>query len=274
MSKSRLTSPRHVEASVVTVGTYDGVHLGHRRLIAETMLAAQETGVKSVVVTFGTHPLAVLRPEIPLRLLCTQEEKVAMLESTGVDEVVVLNFDHDRAKESAEDFVTEELVGALGATQVVVGSNFRFGFQRHGDVQLLREMGKRLGFLTTGVTLVLDDEHHSVVSSTRIRTLISSGELQEAARLLGRTYTLTGTMQSPSEVALPDDLLLPEAGIYEVEISLAGWPVKERRVIGSGEVEIRESRQVFLHTDNPTPLSGLVTLGFPSDRATVAEANR
>src|SRR5665213_3243206 len=209
------------ECSVVTVGTYDGVHLGHRRLIDETKRSAQERGCRSVVVTFAVHPSMVLRPDSPVPLLCTLEEKVTLLKATGIDEVVVLDFDIDRAHESAEDFVIRDLVGRLGAKEIVVGSNFRFGYKRHGDVALLERLGEEYGFVTKGVELVLDDEHHSVVSSTRIRSLIASGELLEAEHLLGRPYLLAGKVNPTSELGVVSGLLIPPAGSYQVTLSQA-----------------------------------------------------
>ncbi|HUY05744.1 MAG TPA: FAD synthetase family protein [Acidimicrobiales bacterium] len=210
------------ERSVVTVGTYDGVHLGHRRLIEETKRSARERACRSVVVTFSVHPSKVLRPSAPVPLLCTLEEKIDLLQETGIDEVVVLEFDRDRAHESAEDFVIRDLVGRLGAVEVVVGSNFRFGFKRHGDVALLHRLGEEYGFVTTGVDLVLDDEHHSVVSSTRIRALIANGAMREAQHLLGRPYPLIGMVDSSSVMHLPKELLIPPEGTYLVSLSAGG----------------------------------------------------
>lgn len=208
--------------SVVTIGTYDGVHLGHRRLIEATKRAAAERGCKSVVVTFREHPATVLRPEVPIALLCTYEEKIALLRETGVDEIVVLEFDEARAHESAENFVLNDLVGRLGAVEVVVGSNFRFGFQRRGDVALLVNLGQAHGFTTTGIDLVLDDAHHSIVSSTRIRALIRNGEMAEAGRLLGRPYRLTGTGDADGTIHPDHERLLPPAGRYVVNIETRG----------------------------------------------------
>lgn len=207
------------DCSIATIGTYDGVHLGHRRLIEETCaVASTRPGCRSVVVTFDAHPSTVLRPETPVPMLCTLEEKLALLESTGIDEVCVLEFDGARARETAEEFVVRDLVERLGVTRVVVGTNFRFGHERRGDLALLERLGDRYGFVATGIELVLDDEHHSVVSSTRIRHLLRRGDLSEAARLLGHPYVLPGAMGSDGHLVVPRELLVPPAGHYDVGV--------------------------------------------------------
>jgi len=265
------------ECSVVTVGTYDGVHLGHRRLIDETKRSARERGCKSVVVTFAVHPSKVLRPDAPVPLLCTLEEKIALLKETGIDEVVVLDFDSDRAHESAEDFVIRDLVGRLFVAEVVVGSNFRFGYKRHGDVALLQKLGSEYGFVTKGVELVLDDEHHSVVSSTRIRSLISTGELREAEHLLGRPYLLTGTIGAFSELAVSNELLMPPSGSYLVTISQARGVGSSELVTVTGTAQIGDSGAIqlgSLATGNDLDLSRPVDMAFDSDREQLFEGDR
>jgi riboflavin kinase/FMN adenylyltransferase len=216
---STLSAKLDANSSVVTIGTYDGVHLGHRQLIAETMRQARARGVRSRVVTFAVHPLTVLRPDLPIRLLCTTRERIALLQATGVDDVVVLGFDEARVHEPAEEFVKRELVDELGATFIVVGANFRFGHERRGDVAMLSALGSELGFGVEGVELVLDDAQASVVSSTRIRAHIREGELDIAAHLLGRRYHLPAQLHSNGEITVADDLLIPGAGRYLVNVS-------------------------------------------------------
>ncbi len=261
--------------SVVTIGTYDGVHLGHRRLIEETMHRADAAGAKSIVVTFGVHPSAVLRPDIPVGLLCTQEQKMALLRATGIDEIVVLGFDEDRARESAEDFVRHELHEELGVIEVVVGSNFRFGHARSGDVALLEKMGEQLSFTTHGVELVLDDELHSVVSSTRIRALISAGELHEAGRLLGRPVSLSGVLNSSGAFVASERLLLPGPGQYAVVISagddlVLGGPQSGESVESRVLITIDQSGAVIVHDQQGDRPDQLVTMAFLSDREPIS----
>jgi riboflavin kinase / FMN adenylyltransferase len=205
---------------VVTVGTYDGVHLGHRRLIAEARAEAAISGLRSVVVTFDRHPAEVLRPEAAPRLLTGLEHKLELLDSTGIDRVVVLHFDEERAAQSAKEFVEDFLVGVLGARSVLVGSNFRFGHRQQGDIALLESLGPRLGFTARGMDLVTEDATESVVSSARIRALVAAGELGAAGRLLGRPHEVRGELAAVDEagatVAISPSLLLPPPGAYTV----------------------------------------------------------
>jgi riboflavin kinase/FMN adenylyltransferase len=184
--------------SVVTIGNFDGVHVGHRRLIGEAMRVAQRNGWRSVALTFDRHPATVVRPGSVPPLLTDLEQKVALLRATGVDEVVVLTFDEARAAEPAEEFAREMLAGRLGARAVVVGTNFRFGNRHLGDVALLAKLGDELGFAVTAFDLVADDERREPVSSSRIRALIETGELEHASRLLARPYRLPATLEGGS----------------------------------------------------------------------------
>ena len=127
--------------SAVTIGAYDGVHLGHRALLAELAERARADGLTTAVVTFDRHPASVVRPESAPKLLCDLDQKLELLASAGVDRTVVVRFDEERANETAEDFVARELVEGLDARLVVVGEDFHFGHGRKGNVALLREMG-------------------------------------------------------------------------------------------------------------------------------------
>jgi len=177
------------------------------------------------VVTFDKNPAAVVNPASAPPRLTDVELKLELLKATGVDQILVLEFDAERAKEKAEDFVTEILVNQLSARVVVVGDDFHFGNQRQGNVALLRLMGAQAGFSVEPVHLVSDERAHEVVSSTRIRGLIARGELAEATALLGRPHEVRGTVVVPEEpatsgrsrllVEVPGEILLPPAGEYE-----------------------------------------------------------
>lgn len=193
--------PAPVEGSVVTIGAFDGVHLGHRRLIERVRRTADEIGASSVVVTFDRHPASVVRPGSAPLLLTDLGQKLSLLGSSGVDMVLVVHFDAERAAEAAEAFVDEVLVGCLNARAVVVGHDFHFGRNREGDVALLQRMGARRGFDVTGIRLVssgvrgVDATELAAlgpISSTGIRRLIGEGEVSAAAELLGRWYQLQG----------------------------------------------------------------------------------
>jgi len=197
--------------TVVTIGAFDGVHVGHLSLIDRARAAAREIGGRSAVVTFDRHPATVVRPESAPLLLTGLEYKLELLQAAGVDLVLVVRFDAQRAAEAAEDFVAEVLVGYLHARAVIVGHDFHFGRNREGDVPLLQRMGARMGFDVTGIRLVRTAATGPLqvpvtagepgqdsapapepISSTRIRRLIAAGEVSAAAALLGRWHRLSG----------------------------------------------------------------------------------
>src|SRR5947209_20089356 len=166
-----------VAGSVVTIGAYDGVHLGHRAVIEEVKSRASGLGLPTAVVTFDRHPAAVVRPESAPRLLTDLEQKLELLASADVDYTLVLHFDEDRSHESAEDFVNEVLVGCLRTRLVVVGEDFHFGRNRGGNVELLRRMGPNLGFDVEGLKLVPVPGVEGPVSSTAIRHALEAGHV-------------------------------------------------------------------------------------------------
>src|SRR5437870_11572946 len=146
--------PRPERGCVVTIGAYDGVHLGHRALINRVRTMAGELGAASAVVTFDRHPAFVVRPESAPKLLTDLDQRLELLASTGLDYCLVVHFDEQRSRESAEDFVTDVLSGCLTARVVVVGEDFHVGHRRRGNVELLKHMGAELGFGVDGLPLV------------------------------------------------------------------------------------------------------------------------
>jgi len=214
--------------SVVTIGAFDGVHQGHRRVLQLVRELADARGLDAVCVTFDQHPARVVRPDSAPLLLTGLEHKVELLAGTDlVDLVVVLHFDAERAQESAEDFVREVLVDRLGARMVVVGADFHFGRGRAGNVAMLDAVGADLGFEVLGLGLVAppDDETHEAYSSTRIRGLLAAGDVAGATAMLGRPHEVRGVVGHgdrrgrelgfPTANVLVDDaILLPADGIY------------------------------------------------------------
>lgn len=212
----------------VTIGAYDGVHIGHRQVIERVRRIAVEQGLASAVVTFDAHPASVVRPDSAPKLLTDPEQKLELLAETGVDYVLIVHFDAERAEESAEQFVREVLVGCLSARAVVVGHDFHFGRDRAGNVALLQAMGAELGFEVTGLRLFSDGLDREPISSTRIRKLLGEGAVAEAASLLRRPHQIRGEVEHgdrrgrelgfpTANVSLPDRIAVPADGVY------AGW---------------------------------------------------
>jgi riboflavin kinase/FMN adenylyltransferase len=212
----------------VTIGAYDGVHTGHRFVIDRVKAVAAEQGLASVVITFDRHPAHVVRPETAPKLLTDLDQKLELLAETGIDFVLVVHFDEDRAEESAEAFVREVLVDCLATRAVVVGHDFHFGNKRLGSVPMLQDMGASMGFDVTGIRLFSDGLDKEPVSSTRIRYLLTGGSVGEAASLLGRPHQVRGVVAHGDQrgrllgyptanVSLPAAIALPADGVY------AGW---------------------------------------------------
>jgi riboflavin kinase / FMN adenylyltransferase len=182
--------PADLGRTVVTVGNFDGVHLGHQHVVRRAREVAEELGITHVVaVTFDPHPIAVLRPEHAPLTLTTVETRVDLLDEAGVDDVLVVPFSREIAGWSPERFVDEILVESLHAKAVVVGANFRFGYRAAGDVALLRELGETRDFVTVGIAL---DGGPQVWSSTYVRNCLSAGDVEGAAEALGRPFTVRG----------------------------------------------------------------------------------
>jgi len=213
----------------VTIGAFDGVHLGHQAVLRLARDLARARGLSAAVLTFDRHPAEVVRPDSAPKLLTTLEQKLELLEATGeVDECLVLTFDQTRSKEPAEQFVDELLASALQARLVVVGADFHFGHRRHGDVPLLQRMGAELGFETIGLGLVAATDHGETgvpYSSTRIRALIEQGDVETAAEMLGRPHEVRGTVEHgdargaalgfpTANVSVPENICLPADGVY------------------------------------------------------------
>ncbi|RKS77408.1 riboflavin kinase/FMN adenylyltransferase [Motilibacter peucedani] len=212
--------------SVVTIGVFDGVHRGHRAVVSEVVAHARSRGAAAVVVTFDPHPLEVLRPELAPKALTTVDHRAQLLGEVGVDAVLVLPFDRELAGWSPERFVDDVLVGALGAAEVVVGEDFRFGARAAGDITTLRALGAERGFEVTALAPVGDTGHRW--SSTYVRDRVALGEMEVAARALSRPHRLEGPVthgdKRGRELGFPTANLgvgphaaIPADGIY------AGW---------------------------------------------------
>jgi len=176
----------------IALGSFDGVHLGHRRVIEATMAAARDAGLRSSVVTFQPHPMAVLRPEIAPHELSSPERRARLIAELEPDELVVIPFTHEFSLLDHEAFAEHVLAERLGAASVSVGRNFRYGHRAQGSIETLAAAGERLGFGVVAAPLLEMDG--APVSSSRIRDLIAAGEVGHAAQLLGRPPLLEGVV--------------------------------------------------------------------------------
>jgi riboflavin kinase / FMN adenylyltransferase len=215
--------PRPNGRAVVTVGFFDGVHLGHREVLRRTVDAAHERGIPSVAVTFDRHPREVLTPGKEPRLLTTVERKADLIEEAGIDTLLVLEFTEDFSRWPAEDFVSRVLVEGLHADHCVMGANFTFGHRAAGTVQMLIETGPRWGFTAERVELVELEGRR--VSSSSIRDALAEGDLEWPRVALGRRFVLDGTVVGgagrgrglgfpTANLRTWPRLLLPGRGIY------------------------------------------------------------
>ncbi|MBX6376995.1 MAG: bifunctional riboflavin kinase/FAD synthetase [Clostridia bacterium] len=215
----------------VAIGAFDGVHLGHRRLLREMVEDARREGVVGVVLTFDPHPRAVLQSHRPLRYLTTQEEKLRLMAELGVETVLLYPFTPSFARMTPESFVRQVLVGELRAARVYVGFNFTFGRDGAGTPELLGSLGAELGFDTRVYGPVRVDGEP--VSSSRVRQALEAGDVRRAAALLGRPYCLEGVVQHgeargrtigfpTANIAVPAERCRPALGVYAVRVDVAG----------------------------------------------------
>jgi riboflavin kinase/FMN adenylyltransferase len=226
-----LLLPQHPEGTVVTVGTFDGVHLGHFAVLREIVARARAAGRQSVLVTFEPHPLAVVNPQAAPLLLTSGMERREVLAQTGLDYAVFLRFDRELAAYSPERFVREVLIGRCGMRELVIGHDHGFGRGRTGDVETLERLGAVDGFAVDVVGPVEHGGH--AVSSTAIRRAVAGGDLRTAAGLLGRPYTVSGqvvrgegrgrTIGVPTINlgAVHPQKLLPPDGVYAARVEWA-----------------------------------------------------
>ncbi len=223
LSDAHLTQP-----SVITIGSFDGVHRGHAHLIQTVIAQARAKNAASIVVTLNPHPRLVLRPDSPMQLLSTLDERVELLTQQGLDYVVVFPFSQEQAKLRAREFV-ELLRNHLNIVDLVCGPNFALGYKREGTIPVLQDLGQEFGF-----TVSVVEPHHfedGIISSTRVRDLVANGDVTLAAQLLGRYPMLRGIVVHgdhrgrelgfpTANLEVPDKKLIPANGIYAVRVRL------------------------------------------------------
>ena len=212
------------ERSVVTIGAYDGLHRGHIAVISSVVERAQQLGERSAVVTFDRHPASVVRPESAPLLITSLEQRIELLEQTGVDAVVVLEFNEAASTEEAEDFIRRVFVEGLSAKEIIVGEDFHFGRGRRGDVRLLSAVGEEHDFVVTPLELRRSDSEE-IFSSTAIRVALRRGDISTANTMLGRNVVISGQVVHGDErgrtigfptanVDIPEGFIVPADGVY------------------------------------------------------------
>jgi riboflavin kinase/FMN adenylyltransferase len=225
-----LTTVHLARLTVLTIGSFDGIHRGHQHLIAQVITRAKEIDAASALVTLHPHPKVVLRSTSPLQYLSTIEERIDWLAPLGLDYTVVFPFSLEASQMRAREFV-QLLIDHLNMREIFCGPNFALGYKREGTVEFLRTLGAEKGF---GVHVVEPkDFDGQIISSTRIRELIADGQLAEATRLLGRYPSVRGRVIKGNQrgrqlgfptanLAIAERRLIPANGIYAVRIKIGG----------------------------------------------------
>jgi riboflavin kinase/FMN adenylyltransferase len=216
--------------SAVTIGNFDGVHAGHRRILRRVVALARERGWRPSVLTFDPHPAVVVAPERAPLLLTTPEERAARMRAEGIEQVLILPFTHALSLVSPEAFVRDILAERLNARAVLVGDNFRFGHEHAGDIHTLERLGRKYGFIVEVIAAIR--VRGRVVSSSEVRRLIREGDVALAGRLLERCYTLSGPVVPghgvgskqtvPTLNLASGSALLPADGVYITRTADAG----------------------------------------------------
>lgn len=212
---------------MVTIGTFDGVHRGHRKIISRLIASAQSNALESVVLTFFPHPRMVVQKESSIKLIDTIDERIHLLEETGLDHLIVHPFTHEFSRLSAEEFVEEILVNQLRAKRVIIGYDHHFGRNRNANIDDLRRYGKQYGFDVEEISK--QDIDDVAISSTKIRKALEAGDLALANEFLGKPFMLTGTVTRgkglgrklhypTANLHIAEDYkLIPAKGVYVVQ---------------------------------------------------------
>ena len=217
--------------AILSIGNFDGVHIGHQAVLSHVAARAKSMGVPAVAMTFDPHPIKLLRPSEAPRLVTTLEQRLSLIGRTGIESCLVLPFTHKLARMSASDFVRRVLVERFGIREVYIGNNFRFGADRGGDVRLLAEMGEELGFQAAASPIV--EAANGVVSSSRVRQAIGEGRVEQAETLLGRAVFLDGhvlegkrlgrTLGFPTLNVEAENEIEPNHGVYVTAVHIPSF---------------------------------------------------
>lgn len=226
--------------TALAIGNFDGLHLGHQQILRRVLDRARKDNCLAAVLTFYPHPTKVLRPAEASRLMMTLDQRLGAISAMGLDAALVIHFDAAFARISPEEFVSHFIVNTMCARSVAVGANFRFGHRQAGDVRTLAGLGQRLGFAVESIAPVVVDG--VVVSSTAIRKYVGQGQVEAAARMLGRPYALEGEIRPGTgmgrKLVVPTlnlstgQELLPKLGVYATEVGLNGKSYRAATNVG------------------------------------------
>lgn len=213
--------------SVITLGTFDGLHLGHQQIVDTVVQKSRQSAGRSFLITFDPHPRKIIPGRNDVKILSTLDEKVVILEELGMENLFVINFTTDFSRQSPEEFVEKYLVKGIGLSEVVIGYDHHFGKERDGNFELLQNLAKKFSF---SVTLIPEYSVDGVtISSTKIRNALLAGDVLKAGKMLGRHYSFTGTIVHGDgrgrQLGFPtanlavdnEDKLIPAKGIYAAE---------------------------------------------------------
>jgi riboflavin kinase / FMN adenylyltransferase len=220
----------HFKNAVLTIGTFDGVHKGHITILREVVKNALDHAGESIVITFEPHPRKLLFPDQPLKLITPLNQKLRLIEKTGIDHIIVVSFTKEFSELSAKEYIEGFLVRNFNPKTIIIGYDHHFGHDRSGNINLLREYQSEYGYEVVEIPAQIIEE--AAVSSTKIRNFINSGHVKEAMQMMGRPYSLEGMVERGQQLgrtlgyptanvkATDPDQLIPAIGIYAVRVNL------------------------------------------------------
>lgn len=217
--------------TVLTIGNYDGVHLGHQKILSMVIKKAEELRGTSMVMTFDPHPMKVLAPERNIKLLCTFDEKARLIKEAGIDVLLCIKFNKEFSSIPPDDFIKDVLVNKINAREIIVGTNYAFGKNKRGTIDLLRRRGREYGFSVQAIRDVT--VHGNTVSSSSIRSLLLKGAVHEVSAYLGRAYSIEGIvirgkgrgarlLNVPTANITTPVEIAPKEGVYAVRVGFEG----------------------------------------------------
>ena len=252
-----LNNFKTISCAVATTGTFDGVHLGHRKILNQLVAKAKKVGGESVLLTFSPHPRIVLQPDIELELLSSENEKISLLEKTGIDHLIIHPFTREFSRTQSLDFVREFLVNKIGVKHLVIGYDHHFGRNREGSFDHLKEFGPIYGFEVEEIAAFDIDQVN--VSSTKIRNALAEGNVELANMYLGAPYSISGRVikgnQIGRTIGFPTaniecdfmQKLLPADGVYAGKLHVNGHTYNAMANLGSRPTIGSKQRKLEVH---------------------------